>query len=305
MAGTHTDFDISQRVTIVGLGLMGGSMALALRPYVKHLTAVDTHPATLARALSQGMIDVATTDLAEGVRRADLVILATPVGTILRLLAELPHLRPEGCLVLDLGSTKAQICRAMAAMPSRFQVIGGHPMCGRETAGLAAAAADLYQGQTFILCRTSRTTPPVEQLVLQIVSLIGAQPLFLAAERHDELVALTSHLPYLVAAILMQQASRAAGEEGAVWQVSASGFYDTTRLSGSNAAMMLDILLTNQTAVLFQLEQYQANLTAVIALLKEADPDTLAAWLAARQAEQVAYREKRRGEGSPRVAAPL
>ena len=154
-----------ERICVVGLGLMGGSLALALRlagrlaipqrPF--HLTIVDNNPKTLNAALR--LADVATDDLAAGVQQADLVVLATPVRTIVNVLNQLPKLRPDGCLVLDLGSSKADICRAMDSLPDAFQAIGGHPMCGREVAGFGAATPDLFRQQTFILCPTQRTTP--------------------------------------------------------------------------------------------------------------------------------------------------
>jgi prephenate dehydrogenase len=275
-----------ERVCIVGLGLMGGSLALALRPYLKHLTVVDTDADTLAAA--QELADTATADLAQGVRGADLIVLATPVRTILRLLADLPSLRPQGGMVLDVGSTKTEIGRAMAALPPRFQAIGGHPMCGKEKAGFAAATPDLYQDRTFILCRNGRTDPAIEALARRLIDQVGARPLLLPADTHDALVAATSHLPYLVAAALMRAVS--AVDDGRLWSVSASGFHDTARLSASDPQMMLDILLTNRAAVLSQLERYQQELAAVVELLQSGDEETLARWLAQVQRQHADYR---------------
>ncbi|MEJ2747833.1 MAG: prephenate dehydrogenase [Anaerolineae bacterium] len=264
-----------ERVCIVGLGLMGGSLALALRPFLTHLTIVDTDPKT--RKAAQDFADLATGDLAEGVKEAELVILATPVRTILRLLAQLPAARPDGCLVMDLGSTKAEICRAMEALPPTFQAIGGHPMCGKETAGFGAAAADLYRGQTFVLCENGRTTPKIIAIAQEIIATIGANPLLLPPQIHDNMVAATSHLPYLVSAALMQTAAAQNNEQ--LWQVSASGFRDTTRLAGSDPQMLLDILLTNGTAVLTQIEAYQTQLDEIKHLLTKGDEQELAKWL--------------------------
>jgi prephenate dehydrogenase len=277
-------------ITIVGAGLMGGSLALALRqsnrPPVADLTIVERDPGTRAAVLP--LADRVTADFAAGVLAADLLILATPVRAIIALLGQLARIRPEGCMVLDLGSTKADICRAMAGLPEGFQALGGHPMCGKETAGFASATADLYREKTFILCRQARTTPQVEAAALALLQIIGARPFFLPPEAHDTLVAGVSHLPYLVAAALMQ-AAFALGDERA-WAVSASGFHDTTRLAGSDPRMMLDILLTNKTAVLAQLAGYQETLTAVTHLLQQQDETALAAWLAETQKQQQTYR---------------
>lgn len=286
----------SQRVTIVGLGLMGGSLALALRGRVAHLTAVERHAATRQYALQHQVVNTVTDNLALGIKDTDIVIFATPVQTILHLIPELPALRPDGCLVFDLGSTKTAICQAMEQLPEPFTAVGGHPMCGKEVAGLDAADANLYRRQTFILTRNQRTTSTAEALALEIIDAIGANPLLLPAALHDQMVAAISHLPYLVSSILMSVvAEQAEGEQGdeRLWQVSASGFRDASRLSGSDPAMMRDILLTNKTAILQQLAHYQQRLTAVTALLERSDENEIAAWLQERQAEYAIYKQKK------------
>lgn len=281
---------LNVRVSVVGLGLMGGSLVAALRPYAASLTAVDHNRDSLDAALEAGVIDRGTADLAEGLLGADLVILATPVRAILETLAQLPILCPDGCTVLDLGSTKGAVCAAMDGLPPAFQAIGGHPMCGKESSGFAQADPGLYRNRTFVLCRTERTTTQVEQTALKIIELVGGRPLFLPPLLHDELVSLTSHLPYLVAGVLMRQAAGLAQEQDHLWPVSASGFRDTTRLSGSSPAVMGDILLTNRTAVLAQLHRYRHSLNELITLLEtEADLE-LINWLEEAQQGYKSYR---------------
>ena len=231
-----------------------------------------------------------------GCARPDLVILATPVHSILDALAVLPQIKPAGCMVLDLGSTKQTINAAMSALPETFSAIGGHPMCGKETAGYQSADAGLFKGQTFILTRNERTTTAVEAQALSLLEHIGAQPLFLQAAQHDELVAAVSHLPYLLAASLMRQAAGRDDEQ--VWQISASGFRDTSRLAGSDPRMMLDILLTNKTAVLAQLAAYRDTLDQIMALLHDGDEQALVTWLAEAQQGHVAYRRYKDSPGA-------
>lgn len=283
----------SMRVTIVGLGMMGGSLAMALRPHVAHLTAVDVDEATREMALDTDLVDRATVDLEGGVRDADLLILAVPVGSIISILGQVPALRPDGCLVLDLGSTKGAICRAMGRLPQSFEALGGHPMCGKEVSGLRAAEADLYREQTFVLCRTRRTTPRAEAVCRAVVESVGATPLFLEPADHDRLVAVVSHLPYFVASLLMQRAAEAAREDARIWPVSASGFRDTSRLSGSGPEMFLDIVRTNREAILEQLYAYRGQLQEVIHLLQEGDDEAVRSWMAARHEEHQAYRRER------------
>jgi prephenate dehydrogenase len=286
---------ISHRVCFVGLGLLGGSLALALRGKVARLTAVDLHAATRQQALQQNLVDHITADLASGIQDADLIIFATPVRTILHLLAQLPQLRPDGCLVLDIGSTKEAIGAAMAELPEQFTAIGGHPMCGKETAGLTAAVPDLYVGQTFILCENDRTTPAIKTIAHDLIAAIGATPMLLDAVTHDRLVATISHLPYLVASVLMHTA--VCLHDDRVWPVSASGFRDTSRLAGSDPYMMRDILLTNKTAVLEQLTHYQTHLRKIEQLIAEGDETNLVVWLQEKQAERQVYlRHKNSGQ---------
>ena len=276
-------------ITLVGCGLMGGSLALALRPHLHHLTLVDTHPANLAAAAP--LADVVTPDFAAGVQDAELIILATPVRVILSLLEQLPQARPQGCFVLDLGSTKQAIGAAMDTLPESFQAIGGHPMCGKTQTGFAAATPDLYRGRTFVLCPTRRTTPAVTTLAHQIITWLEAVPIVLTPAEHDVIVAATSHLPYLIAANLMGVVAAAAAHQPQLYPVSAAGLRDTTRLAASDPAMMLDILLTNRAAVLEQLDEALAGLQGVRELLVAGDAAALRQWLLTRQNERLDYEQ--------------
>lgn len=281
-------------VTIVGLGLIGGSLALALRPYPLRLVGVDVDEATRQAARRRGVVDTVAPSLADALAPGtDLLLLATPVQTTLTLLEQLSRLPARGYTVLDLGSTKAEICAALARLPAGISALGGHPMCGKETAGLAAAEATLFHDATFVLCRTPRTTPAAEALVLALLDAIGATPLFLEPAAHDALVALVSHLPYFVAAALIAEAAAAATGDELVWPVSASGFRDTARLAGSDPHMMRDIVLTNRPAILARLRAYRDRLDHTIALLEQGSPADLDAWLAARQLEHRRYREEK------------
>lgn len=291
----------SLRVGIVGLGLMGGSLALALRGRVAGLLAVERQSAARQTALREGIVDVAVESLAE-LPPVDLLVLAAPVRVILQTLARLPETRPDGCRVLDLGSTKRAVTTAMDGLPPQFTALGGHPMCGKETAGLAAAAADLYRDQTFILCPTRRTTADLEADVLAIITAVGARPVYMDAAAHDVAVAAVSHLPAVLSAALMRSAT---DEE--LWPVSASGFRDTARLAGTDPRMMLDILLTNRDKTLAALAGFESELAAVRVALESADEAALTEWLAAAQVAYAAYRRFKSAEyllSSARPADP-
>lgn len=281
----------------MGLGLMGGSMALALklahrmaiRPFDLHLTLIDKDPKTLKMAERVG--DVVTDNFAEGVKDAELLIIGTPVRTVITLVNKLPEVHEKGCLVIDLGSSKVQIGEAMEALPSRFSAIGGHPMCGRETAGFGAATPDLYRNKNFVLCPNRRTTPVMEQQAHTLLDLIGGRALALQAKFHDQMVASISHLPYVVSAALMRTV--AGMNNDLIWSLSASGFRDTSRISGTDATMMMDILMTNKTAVLQQIETFQADVEALKQFVENDDETSLRQWLLESQAGYHTYKKKK------------
>lgn len=269
------------RFTIIGLGLMGGSLGLALkeRGIGRQVWGVNRRGAVIERAVELGVIDGGTTDVAEGVANADIVVLATPVRVIIELLGQIgPHLKP-GCLVLDVGSTKSDIVQAMAALPAGVEPVGGHPMCGKEVAGIWAAEASLYEGAIFPLTPLERTSPGALELAECLVESIGATPVVIDARRHDRLVAAISHLPYLTAVMLVSAAAEVADEDALAWPLAASGFRDTSRLAASDVTMMHDILITNREHVGEMLHRYRRHLSRVIDLVENGGEDELRAVL--------------------------
>jgi prephenate dehydrogenase len=271
------------RVVIVGLGLMGGSLGLALSrgDLCREVVGVARRPETVREALAAGAAQRATTDLAEGVAGADVIVLATPVRTILRQIRQLAALPLDPCLVLDLGSTKGEIVSAMEALPAQVQPVGTHPMCGKETTGLAAAEPTLYHGAPWVLVPLPRTLPHALALARELAEAAGARPLVLAAARHDRLVAAISHLPYALAVALVLAAAEVGAEDGTVWELAASGFRDTSRLAASDVSMMLDILLTNRAAVGDALRRAAAQLGQLADLIAAGDEENLCARLRA------------------------
>lgn len=279
------DFTLAQaRVAIVGLGLMGGSLALALRGRCAEIAGADADPQAVQLALEHGVIDRAI-ELDAALDR-HLVILAAPVRAIL---AQLAHLatgyRPSSTVtLLDLGSTKSEITAAMEQLPPGFDPLGGHPMCGKEVSGIENAEAGLFRDKTFVLTPLARTSPRALQLAQALIEAIGARALVLSAERHDALAATASHLPYLAATALMRAAQSL--DDDQFWSLAASGFRDTSRLAASDLTMMTDILLTNRAAILDSLMRYRSELETLIQLIDAADPAALRAALAPTQAHR-------------------
>jgi prephenate dehydrogenase len=275
------------QVAIVGLGLMGGSLARALRvaDTCREIVGVDADPAAVEAALAQGLID--RTAEFDWAHNCDLLILATPVRTILaqlEALANSTYYPPRQTVVLDLGSTKAQVVRAMANLPPRFEPVGGHPMCGKESAGLAHADANLYRDRLFVLTPPGYISVRALALAYELVAAIGAHPLMLPAERHDALAALVSHLPYAAAVALMRAVL--AQDDPQAWQVAASGFRDASRLAASELTMMTDILATNRQPLLNALAAYRQELEALTAAIESGDAQAIRDVLAPAQAKR-------------------
>ena len=280
--------------SIIGVGLMGASLAMALRDKVCALCGFDSDPVTRALAAAtpdQGIDRVADT-LPDALLDADVIVLATPARTILSLLAELHEigasLKP-GALIIDLGSTKSEIVAAMRSLPPHLYAIGGHPMCGKETSGFSAADPTLYAGCTFVLCDAGRSQPDHNTLAESLVRAVGGNPYWLDATLHDQYVAIISHLPYLLSMGLVAQVANDASRD-TLFALAATGFRDTTRLAGSALAMMGDVMATNTDAIWRALAGLQEQLTALLAaFVNDAPPDR--AWLSATREERRAWGE--------------
>lgn len=236
------------KIAIVGLGLMGGSIALALKGKSAALYGIDSHPATLDMALAKQIVDRADTEPTTLLPQADIIILATPVPAIIDFIHRLPLLTQNSCIVLDLGSTKLDILEAMSTLPEWFDPIGGHPICGKEKLGLENAEGRLYQNTAFVVTSLQRTTPRARRAVEEIVSAIGAHLIEMTAEEHDRALASTSHLPFLLSSALALSTSAEFSS------LIGPGFRSTSRLSGTPSRIMMGILKTNRENVLQALQ---------------------------------------------------
>jgi prephenate dehydrogenase len=264
-------------VTIVGLGLMGGSLAMALKEknLCRKVIALVRRKDAAAEAVQLGVVNNATTDPAVALKQADLVVFSTPVRIIVdQLVAFAPYFKPNA-IITDMGSTKQIIVQAMAKLPQGIHPVGSHPMCGKEKAGLDVAEAALFVDAPWILTPLPRTPDTATNLVKEMAEAIGSKTHVLSANRHDKIVAAISHLPYTMAAALVLSAQQVAENDLAVWDIAASGFRDTSRVAASDVTMMLDILLTNREDVGQMLEIAQAQLNRFIEALEAGDENSL------------------------------
>jgi len=247
---------VIRRLTIVGLGLLGGSLAKAARAesLAREIVAVGRRVGSLEPALADGAVDRITTDIAEGVAGADLVVLATPVATLEAQLPAVWRAAAEGALVTDVGSAKARIVRAAEALAAKrpLAFVGGHPMAGSNLAGYGVSRADLFRGALVILTPTQRTS--------RVMSLDPVT--------HDRAVAAVSHLPHLVADALVAAVARM---DPQFFDVAARGFKDTTRIAASDPVMWRDIFEQNREALAEALAAFRAALGDLESLVRSGD----------------------------------
>lgn len=268
------EFDLSRsKIAIIGLGLMGGSLAMGLRGKCAALFGVDPDPDALARARSLAIVQHASSDPASLVPEADLVILAAPVDGILSLLDRLPALTSKACIVLDLGSTKRLIIEAMSRLPDRFDPLGGHPLCGKEKLSLVNAEAGLYRDAVFFLSPLPRTSPRALSAARRVIEAVGAQPVVVDASEHDRMLAFTSHLPFLISSALALTAPQASSS------FIGAGFRSTSRLAGTSASMMASVLETNRRHVLAALADFQSRMACLQAALASNEREPLRVFL--------------------------
>lgn len=263
---------------IFGVGLIGGSVALAIKKAGSNaqIVGVGRNPENLSTAIELGVIDIATHNVAEALKDADVVLIAAPVAQTPAILNAIkPHLAGT-TVVTDAGSTKSDVLAcAKEILGSQFsQFVGGHPIAGAEKSGVTAATADLYLNKNVVLTPTSETNAQHIQSVRLLWQACGANVSEMPAETHDGIFAAVSHLPHLLAFALVDEvASRPNAEQ--LFGFAASGFRDFTRIAGSHPEMWRDISLANKTALLSEITAYQKELSHLKQLLEKNDSDNL------------------------------
>jgi prephenate dehydrogenase len=271
---------VLKKIVIFGVGLIGGSFALALRKAcaVEQVVGVGRTASSLARAKELGIIDVMSTSVEDALRNADLVLIAAPVAQTEAILASIkPHLQP-GTVVTDAGSTKTDVvAAARKALGEKIaQFVPGHPIAGRELNGPDAAIVDLYVGKKVVLAPLEENASDDVELVADAWRQCGAVIHKLTPEKHDAVFAAVSHLPHLLAYALVDDIAKKPHAD-LLFQYAASGFRDFTRIAGSSPEMWRDITLANQTALLSELDSYITQLTQLRCLLVAGDGSAIEA----------------------------
>lgn len=261
------------KITIVGLGLIGGSLGLALRAADQnyHITGWDRDANAVAAAYTCGALTHASDSLVAAISDADLVIVATPVLAVRSVLEAIaPQLKP-GTIVTDVASTKVHVLEwAAQLLPAHVTFIGGHPMAGSEQHRITSARADLLQNAVYCLVPAPNTPPAALTMLEQMVRRIGARPLHITASDHDDYVAAVSHVPFVLSAALVQQTA-ADPRWLDMRRLAATGYRDLTRLASGDVVMHRDICLTNATAIGSQLRALAQQLDQLATQLNDSE----------------------------------
>jgi prephenate dehydrogenase len=264
------------RLSILGVGLLGGSIGLAAKSAAIpcQIVGYGHRPSTLQRALEVGAIDESAVSPAAAVVGADLIILCTPVGLFEPLLREIADVVEPGAIVTDVGSTKRSVVQlAESVLPNTSHFVGCHPMAGSEKRGIEYARADLFQGATCILTPSTKTNPLALEKVEQFWGRLGMRTQRMSPDEHDQLICDVSHLPHAVAAALIAMQAEDA------LPLAGKGFLDTTRIAGGDGVLWRDIFQDNRDNVVRSIERLSAQLKRLIDLLDPAKAEELAKWL--------------------------
>lgn len=272
--------EMKKEVLVIGLGLIGGSIALGIRKeHDVHIIGFDIHEDQARMALSLGIIDEKTKSLKQAVEKADLIVLAVPVAASEQLLAQIQdYTFKHNAIITDVGSTKSEICKRAKELSPKVTFIGGHPMAGSHKSGITAAKVHLFENAFYVL------TPDkdiADHNIGQLKDwLKGTKATFLemTPEKHDEVTGAISHFPHIVAASLVHHVEAEEQRDANVSRLAAGGFRDITRIASSNPEMWRDILLHNQSSLLKLLDSWDEEMKRVRVLLKEKDHEGILAY---------------------------
>ncbi len=264
------------RIAVLGVGLIGGSIGLAARDRLDgaEVTGFDPVPGVLDSAAERGAIDRPAESVRAAVEGADACFVCAPVGALAELSADALAAAGETCVVTDVGSTK----RVVAAAASDPRFVGGHPVAGAETSGVEAAREDLFDGAAWYLTPGERTEGLLYERLHRILVSFGAQPIAIDPDTHDRLLATVSHLPHVLANVLVSQAARTLTDVGEALPRVGPSFRDATRVAGANPAIWTDIYSANREAIAAEIDETVDRLRHVAAALRSDDDQTVATW---------------------------
>ncbi len=254
------------KITIIGVGLIGGSMGLAIkkRKLAKKIIGVAKHAQTLKKARLLGAIDQGRLDLKEAVKGSELVILATPIYSVIEIARSIAKYLDKGSIVIDVGSTKRLIVKELEKiLPKDINFVGGHPLAGSEQKGVDSANCDLFENSAWIVTKTRKTKLKALAKIKSFLGALGARVLVTSPDRHDKIVSEISHLPHILASSLVNNTRYE------YLPLVASGFRDTTRIASSDSLIWKDICLSNKKEIINAMEKFIFSLSSLKRLIRE------------------------------------
>jgi prephenate dehydrogenase len=267
------------RFAVLGVGLIGGSIGLAAKRRLgAEVTGFDAEPQNAERGLELGALDSAATTIADAVEDVEVVFCAGPVAALPDLVADALDASGAETVVTDVGSTKRELIAGLPQDERRERFIGGHPIAGAESAGVENARADLFEGARWYLTPTESSSGMLYDRLQRAVADLGARPQAIDADTHDRLMATVSHLPHVIANVLVQQAAAAATEESERLPEVGPSFRDTTRVAGANPAIWADIFATNSEAVAREIDAAAERLRDAAEIIRSGDTRRVASW---------------------------
>ena len=288
------------KLAVLGVGLIGGSIGLAARQRLgAEVAGYDADTSTLERALARDALDVAHDSVADTVQGADAVFCAAPVGALPGLVAEALAASGEEVVITDVGSTKRELIAALPQGEGGERFIGGHPLAGAETSGIEHARPDLFEGARWYLVPTERSSGVLYDRLHRTIAELGARPLAIDRDSHDRMMATVSHLPHVIANVLVTEAAHALGEDSERLPEVGPSFRDTTRVAGANPSIWIDIFASNREALAGEIDAVVERLGRAAELLRADDVEGLAQW------HREALADRRRLVEAELVGGPL
>ena len=267
-----------ERLAIIGVGMIGASLALALKQAraVNHVVGCGRNQINLQKGRDLGVIDSYTASIAEAASSADLVVLATPLGAMKQVFEQIADIVSEHTVITDTGSAKESVIKvAQTALGDKIsQFVPGHPIAGAEKSGVEAGLADLYQNRRVILTPLESTDPAAVAKIESMWQACGASIEYLGVEHHDKVLAATSHLPHMLAYGLVNYLS-SLNDHDEIFKYAAGGFRDFTRIASSDPVMWRDVCISNGEALLILIEGYKNELDQVSVAIRDGDQDRL------------------------------
>jgi len=295
------------KVLLVGVGMIGGSLTLALkkRNLVGHVIGVGRSRGNLVRAIGLGAIDEIAGSITEAAAEADLIVLATPVGAMADILSEIDQVIKPTAVVTDVGSVKHGVVGEAREKleTSLSQFVPAHPVAGKENSGVGAADADLYIDHKVAITPLVETSEKAKEIVELMWQAVGADVVFMGVEEHDRVLAMTSHLPHVLAYVMVNLFSSAEDSEKC-YQMAAGGFYDFTRIASSDPVMWRDICKMNRRQLLEHIKGYQNKLTHISSMIESGNESALETFFTDAKEARAIVTEKRKKSVSDADSIP-